>query len=126
MKLGLPNLSFYFKSIISLKQKNQKIYKYPHICVGMATKNISITEEAYMRLAMLKKERESFSEVISRITALHNLNRFFGILSKGSGEVLEENLIKIRKNQAKANKKRIQKLKKMFQQNGMLRNNIRN
>ena len=62
----------------------------------MAIKNISITTEAYERLARLKKDRESFSEVITRITRKAKLDDFFGVLSKESADEIEENIKKMR------------------------------
>lgn len=63
----------------------------------MATKNISITEEAYRRLFCLKKKNESFSEIIVKITGKINLRDFFGTLSKESASELEDNINKRRK-----------------------------
>ena len=80
----------------------------------MATKTISIKEEAYERLASLRKGNESFSEIISRITGKVRLRDFFGILSKEEGERLEENIKKIREVQRRLYQKRIQRLKEMF------------
>lgn len=41
--------------------------KTTHICMGMSSKNISITEDAYMRLRKARRHpRESFSQVIRR------------------------------------------------------------
>ena len=52
---------------------------YPRIYVGMATKNISITEEAYVRLAGLRRGSESFFEIIKRVTHARNIMQFAGI-----------------------------------------------
>lgn len=62
----------------------------------MATKTISITEEAYARLFNRKGNNESFSEVINRITNKVNLLEFAGILNEKEGKKLEENIRKSR------------------------------
>ncbi len=49
----------------------------------MAHKTLTISEEAYEALAELKKEGESFTDLIKRITAplrKKNLSEFIGIL----------------------------------------------
>lgn len=50
----------------------------------MATKNISITEAAYRRLASMKREHESFSLVINRLTGTHTLLELAGSLSESA------------------------------------------
>ena len=50
----------------------------------MATKNISITVEAYNRLARMKQLNESFSEIIIKITGKNNWRNYCGALSKES------------------------------------------
>ncbi len=54
----------------------------------MATKTITITVDAYKRLLANKKARESFSDVVCRITGKGSLMRFAGILSKETGDAL--------------------------------------
>ena len=82
----------------------------------MATKNISITEEAYRRLASLKKrENESFSEVINRVTAKAKLREIFGILKGKAGEEFEKSIIEGRKMHAKLHEKRHKELMKEFE-----------
>ncbi len=93
---------------------NQKIYKYPHIHIGMATKNISITEEAYNRLANLRKGNESFSEIIVEVTGRKKLSDFFGIISKETGDKLERAIEKGRKEHRKLTEERHKRLMKEF------------
>ena len=62
----------------------------------MGTKTVSITEEAYERLDNRKKERESFSDVINRLTNKKSLTEFAGIFSKKEAKELEGNIKKAR------------------------------
>ena len=65
----------------------------------MATKTISIREEVYGILISLKKENESFSDVIWKLTKKRkpNLRDYFGVLkdSKAITEI-EEDIKKMR------------------------------
>jgi len=72
----------------------------------MATKTISITEEAYERLSTKKLGSESFSEVINRITNKTSLLAFSGLLNINEAESIKE---KIRKSRA-LSKKRMRKI----------------
>ncbi len=46
---------------------------------GMATKNVSLSEEAYDSLSRLKEEEESFSDVVKRVTEQYaDLSGFSG------------------------------------------------
>lgn len=46
----------------------------------MATKTLSISDDAYQRLRSLKLEHESFSQVIQRLTGRQDLLRYAGVL----------------------------------------------
>jgi predicted CopG family antitoxin len=55
----------------------------------MATKTISLDEEAYERLKARKKEGESFSETVKRLAGERSWNEVTGILSEDEAADLE-------------------------------------
>ena len=63
----------------------------------MATKTLTITEDAYERLANLKEESESFSEVVKRLTAGHSLLDLVGVLNKEESNELKNTIALTRK-----------------------------
>ncbi|MBS3086208.1 antitoxin VapB family protein [Candidatus Pacearchaeota archaeon] len=76
----------------------------------MATKTISITENAYKRLANLKNENESFSMVIERVTKksdFENLKKLYGILKGKAGKEFEKSILDARKSRERLRDKRI-------------------
>ena len=82
----------------------------------MATKTISITEDAYRRLANQRiRENESFSEVINReFKKKFRLRDFHGIISKEAADALENSMIEDRKIHRELHEKRIKRLEKEF------------
>ena len=58
----------------------------------MATKTISITEEAYERLKMQKAPRESFTDVINRISGKRSIMELAGILSNTEAEQIKNHI----------------------------------
>jgi predicted CopG family antitoxin len=80
----------------------------------MATKTISITEEAYNKLASLKQENESFSRVIERMTRKKKLGDFFGVISNNTADKIEESIKMGRNEHKKSREIRTKKLKEAF------------
>ena len=79
----------------------------------MATKNISITEEAYIRLASLRKRNESFSEIIvNNVIKKSRLKELYGILSGIRGERLEKSIEEGRRLHREMHKKRTERILK--------------
>ena len=58
----------------------------------MATKSITITNEAYERLAALKEHKDSFSDVINKITKKSSILELVGLLSSNEAEKLRESV----------------------------------
>lgn len=56
----------------------------------MSTKTVNLTEDAYGRLASLKREGESFSDVVNRLTAKHALLDLIGVLRKGDAKAFRQ------------------------------------
>ena len=54
---------------------------HTYMCVDlMGSKNISISDEAYLRLSELKSRNESFTDVINRLTKKTNILDLKGII----------------------------------------------
>lgn len=58
----------------------------------MASKTITISEEAYERLKSRKDEKESFTDVINKLTRERSLTEIAGILSEDEADRLEERI----------------------------------
>lgn len=62
----------------------------------MATKTINLSEDAYSRLKALKREGESFSDVVNRLTGKHAMLDLVGILSDEEADDLREHVQELR------------------------------
>ncbi|MBS3165998.1 antitoxin VapB family protein [Candidatus Woesearchaeota archaeon] len=58
----------------------------------MATKTLTITEDAYERLAMRKEKNDSFSDVIVKHFPRHSLMELAGILSHDEAEEMRKHI----------------------------------
>jgi predicted CopG family antitoxin len=63
----------------------------------MPTRSLTITEEAYERLKARKEEKDSFSDVIMKMTNKGRLMDFAGILTEKEANELEKNIKELRK-----------------------------
>ena len=54
----------------------------------MGTKTISLSDDAYERLKTMKREGESFSDVVRRLTAGVELGDYYGVLDDETGAEL--------------------------------------
>ena len=96
-------------------RRDRKVFKHQHTRVGMATTNISITQEAYNRLGRERQGNESFSEIINRLTRKKSIMEFAGILSKESADRLEENIRRHREAFDREARKRVERIVKELQ-----------
>ena len=76
----------------------------------MATKTISITEEAYERLRMKKEKNESFTDVVNRITGKRNIMEFAGILTDEDAKQMKEHI----KRRRQASRERSNRIREML------------
>lgn len=76
----------------------------------MATKTISITEEAYERLRLQKESKESFTDVINRITGKRSLLELAGILTNEEADKMKGYI----KERRAASRKRAERIREML------------
>ncbi len=77
----------------------------------MAVKTITITEGAYRALKAKKGEKDSFSDVIIKMTGKRPLSDFYGALSRESAERLERAVKEARDAHRKLHSARIKRIK---------------
>lgn len=76
----------------------------------MATKTISISEEAYERLRTRKEKNESFTDVINRVTGKRSLLELAGTLRDEEADKLEKHI----KERRLASRKRADRIREML------------
>jgi len=78
------------------------MHTHTHTEMLMGSKNISISDEAYQRLASLKRPNESFTQVINRLTQKRSILDLAGTLSEQEAAEIIENINNLRKDSEKS------------------------
>ena len=71
-----------------MTERSSPVHTYVYVYL-MASKNITITEDAYDRLVALKREDESFSDLVTRLTESADPMAFAGSCPGLGTEVAE-------------------------------------
>ncbi len=82
-----------------------------HTRMFMATKTLTITEDAYERLLKAKERDESFSEVIVRNFPKRSLSELIGILTHKEAEELRTHI----RERRKASRERVDRIAQRLQ-----------
>lgn len=77
----------------------------------MATKTITITEEAYNLLKNMKEDKESFTDAIVKVAKKDSLSRLVGVLSHEEAEKMRKHIKDSRKRMNERVKKIAERLK---------------
>lgn len=75
----------------------------------MASKTVSLSEDAYARLARLRKPGESFSDVVRRITPGRSLTELAGLFTKAEGKALAEAVEEMRGERLQRRQRRLRR-----------------
>ncbi|MBW3583816.1 MAG: antitoxin VapB family protein [Euryarchaeota archaeon] len=75
------------------------------------TKTIGLSDDAYQRLAAIKRDDESFSDLVRRLTGAHALRRLAGTMSS---EVADHYRKSIERGRRKATKERGKRIRGML------------
>jgi predicted CopG family antitoxin len=76
----------------------------------MGTKTISLADDAYDRLRAEKREGESFSDVVRRLTSDIDLRDYYGALSEDTANELEEIVAERRTERDRTHRRRVERL----------------
>jgi predicted CopG family antitoxin len=89
--------------VFSIEQKIRlnEAYTHTHTDFDLGTKNISISDEAYSRLATRKGANESFTDVINRLTGKRSVLELAGILNESQSKEVRSKVRNLRKRSSK-------------------------
>ncbi|RQH00047.1 antitoxin VapB family protein [Natrarchaeobius oligotrophus] len=81
----------------------------------MGTKTISLADDAYERLRAEKRENESFSDVVRRLTEGTSLEKYHGALSEEVADELEDAITQRREERTNQHRKRVEEIADAFE-----------
>jgi predicted CopG family antitoxin len=81
----------------------------------MGTKTISLADDAYERLRAEKRENESFSDVVRRLTDGVSLEEYYGVLSEETADELEEIVSRRREERTNEHRERVDRIADAFE-----------
>lgn len=73
----------------------------------MGTKTISLADDAYEKLKAHKREGESFSDVVRRLTGEVSISEYHGVLDDETADELERVLNERREARSRAHRSRV-------------------
>lgn len=80
----------------------------------MGTKTISLADDAYEKLKAHKREGESFSDVVRRLTGGVSLAEYYGVLDDETADELEGIVDERRTERSETHRERVQELAEEF------------
>lgn len=81
----------------------------------MGTKTISLADDAYERLRAEKRENESFSDVVRRLTEGVKLEEYYGALDDDTADELEEIVSRRRSKRTEEHRNRVERITDAFE-----------
>ena len=81
----------------------------------MGTKTISLADDAYERLKAEKREGESFSDVVRRLTSGVSLEEYHGALSEETADELAEIVANRRTDRTREHRDRVARVTDAFE-----------
>lgn len=83
----------------------------------MGTKTISLAEDAYERLKAHKREGESFSDVVRRLTGDDfSLMDYYGVLDEDTAAEMEEIIAESREADSETHRERVERIAEEFEE----------
>lgn len=80
----------------------------------MGTKTISLADDAYEKLKARKREGESFSDVVRRLTGGVTLSEYHGILDEEAADDLEAVVTERRDRRSETHRRRVDEIEDEF------------
>jgi predicted CopG family antitoxin len=87
----------------------------------MGTRTISFADDAYERLKRLKREDESFSDVVRRLTGDVTLSEYYGVLDEETAAKLESVIESRREHRSERHRARVEDIVDRLEEGSCIR-----